>query len=1112
MELFAKSIADLYTRDYPSAVKHDMTCRLACKRMGASSVSILAYSGKEDNLVCRGRYIDPQVSSLQVEDNIELERILKNICVHEFIFAIKSEIYTESLDSLYKEFKSDPASGSKILVEEFENTLQDFSNWERVYRDYKSKISEEHYTFNKSTISGQYFIEVIEEKEPEIKCLDLDAASNDQKRMCLYNLKEDFGVTFEAQYYVAIPLYSNDRFFGLLRFLLPQNANCISINNSKPELSETVIQSFESISHIVSSHLEAHHLLSSNKKTYLSFKNWADTHSGLTDALSRQCEDLADIIESRGAIIRRWHPQREDYEIVGHSNSIKKYINFARKHNQDFFKQIDPEFKENKSKPQENDSESQGNGILGIHFNCGSNPIKIERYSHYKNISKSWHTSNTKTIEDKSTQEIFAKLGNLNLSNIAIIKIPDMKDCFIIFLNSDYRPFIKDDIKIIYPAIQNLSQEWQAFEKRGIESITEACNEMHQNIARVFDNRKQSKATLKSKGLTFIKSVEGAIKKVPLFSRHLLWQYVSEQLPDPLSQKSPDYYVRIISQTKITDPLFEDRLPERNKCEPLPLSKEQFDDLVLSYYNSNNNPKVKKIFKRLTLKGNYDYFDLPFYIEMENIDKSSPLVGIITFIYSKEYEYIVKEKRFFEYMHFFSKQISMAWKNFQEKIALEIQEKIDQEISEIDKNAAEASKEATNKIATHLADAFNCEVCLLYLEDTEQNSLVLSGSNIEDVPPFCYSLKKEEILTVKSYNHKKSFRIRGNERINEVASIEKLSSMENKIKPKVLQQLNKKEKKYEDTRVEHWLSVVLRVGNEKLGVIKLFRCTGIPGDQSNQTLPPPFSEIESNLLERIQSHIFNTIISFNAIQKRMEDMRNVLHQVISPLNALIGHSKNLVTDEIKEKKIVRKLMAINSLAKIASRYTRNFQTILELDLKKKKVDKKNLEDFGGFLENLIDDYQLLLEKKGIQIEVKYNRSKKIVASIDDELIEQAIFCILDNIIKYSLDKEKRVKVKNKFASVSAEFKEDVQVELSENAGNISLKFSNWGLAISEQERELLFSKSFRGQQAKKFGTGGGKGLGLYLVRKIAVIHGGIVVLDSFKNEHLFELKMKLPRQ
>ncbi len=64
---FATQLTHLFLQPYTPESKQDMVCRLACIAGQASSASILMYAGKEDELHCKGRHIDPDLSGIKFE-------------------------------------------------------------------------------------------------------------------------------------------------------------------------------------------------------------------------------------------------------------------------------------------------------------------------------------------------------------------------------------------------------------------------------------------------------------------------------------------------------------------------------------------------------------------------------------------------------------------------------------------------------------------------------------------------------------------------------------------------------------------------------------------------------------------------------------------------------------------------------------------------------------------------------------------------------------------------------------------------------------------------------------------------------------------------------------
>jgi signal transduction histidine kinase len=1101
MQVFAKKIAELFTIDYPSEIKPAIACRLACKRVGASSVSIFMYSGKEDKLICKGRYIDPEAGKIQIEDNRALLQIVQNIGVYEYLYASKNEVGVTSEESLFQGYLTNTFRQKDISREEFKKLIAGFDEWEKDYLEYKSELGKESYLINTDTITGNFYRELVKKSGKDLADIpieDLKKVDPNKKQRCLTYLQKKLGLFFNAEYYIALPLFANNRYFGILRFLFPKKMPFILSKNNSLHLDDEYKERLKYLAQIMSLHLESNYYSEGYKKTYLSSRKPMGKKS-LSDFLDEQCKALSIIIESRGAIIRRWNPQRKHYQIMGYSRILKEYIDYeaAFSPDQAFFELISVKF------------EKEPN-ILGIHYDCRDTPLNIKKYIHYDHIATPWHTSVTWDIPDLEDHTIFHKLKDLGFFNIAILPVPGISKCFIIFLNNENRRFTKEDIKMIYPAIRNLGLEWEAFdyEKKKIEKRMNVISGLHERTSELFltQERKAFEYTR-----NFLEILGETIKNFEIFTHHLIWLHVTEIVPQP-SMEEKGYYLRNITLAKQAPLPFKnkDDIPGNREIHKLAYSKKKFSQKILKYFR---HEKLARIFN-FDLLEDYDYFDLLFYAESEEVNQDPTLVGIITLFYKKEDDNIIKNIDFFRFMRFLSKQVDMAWKNLQENIAFQVQEKIDNLTSSDDKENHNANNASLNKIAEILASEFNCELCCVFLTDQNGQYLKLEGSNIPIGKPITHRLSEKNVLSVISFNQNRNFRILRRERIEEIVNIDKIRMIEAEIKETALKKFySRRGGPYDDICIENWLSVVINIGKEKLGLIKLLRIKGLKksGAASESSYyPPPFSEFETNLLNRIQKHIFNLILSHQAIQKRMEDMRNVLHQVISPLNALIGHSTNIAEGIIPEDKIPEKLEYINILSKTATNYARNFQKVLDIDTGNIVLKKEKIADLNQYLRDFARDYQPFLKGKKIQIHVTGQTKKDIVLRVDKELFDHVIRNLLDNAVKYSLSAEERHKIGLQYHPKNPGDKENVLVSSFEGSGNVVIEISNWGHAMPEKERKNVFKREFRGIKARDQAPVGA-GIGLYMVKKIIDLHSGSVELSPTGHPNHFVFKIRLPK-
>jgi signal transduction histidine kinase len=94
---------------------------------------------------------------------------------------------------------------------------------------------------------------------------------------------------------------------------------------------------------------------------------------------------------------------------------------------------------------------------------------------------------------------------------------------------------------------------------------------------------------------------------------------------------------------------------------------------------------------------------------------------------------------------------------------------------------------------------------------------------------------------------------------------------------------------------------------------------------------------------------------------------------------------------------------------------------------------------------------------------------------DPELLQLAVSQLIDNACRYS--------------PAGA----PVKVSVVLNATSVALIVWNSGTSISATESTRIFDRFYRGNDARRVGSG--TGLGLYVAKKIAVAHGGTLELD-----------------
>lgn len=140
-----------------------------------------------------------------------------------------------------------------------------------------------------------------------------------------------------------------------------------------------------------------------------------------------------------------------------------------------------------------------------------------------------------------------------------------------------------------------------------------------------------------------------------------------------------------------------------------------------------------------------------------------------------------------------------------------------------------------------------------------------------------------------------------------------------------------------------------------------------------------------------------------------------------------------------------------------------------------RINKEETE-LSSFISTAIESMKKIAEKKNIKL--KYLANEKIYAEIDPALMNQVIYNLVENAIKFSNPDE------------------EVTIHLGKtNLNNPFISVSNKGEYIPPEFYKKIFERFFRMESSHNRDTGGA-GLGLSVVKSIVEMHGGEIELES----------------
>lgn len=218
--------------------------------------------------------------------------------------------------------------------------------------------------------------------------------------------------------------------------------------------------------------------------------------------------------------------------------------------------------------------------------------------------------------------------------------------------------------------------------------------------------------------------------------------------------------------------------------------------------------------------------------------------------------------------------------------------------------------------------------------------------------------------------------------------------------------------------------------------------------------------------------------SFNGMLDRLDEgfsaqrqfTGNAAHELRTPLALMQAQIELFSVEHSNIQHDTAELLKL--LQEQTERMSQMTKTLLEMS-ELRTVPCNDVIELAPMFEEVFADLAPLAEKRGITLECDGDGT--IIGS--DTLIYRMLFNLTENAIRYNRPNE------------------SVRVCVSERNGQIFIRVRDNGNGIPEQYRESVFQPFFRVDKSRSREYGG-VGLGLALVREIALLHGGRVLAEE----------------
>lgn len=252
---------------------------------------------------------------------------------------------------------------------------------------------------------------------------------------------------------------------------------------------------------------------------------------------------------------------------------------------------------------------------------------------------------------------------------------------------------------------------------------------------------------------------------------------------------------------------------------------------------------------------------------------------------------------------------------------------------------------------------------------------------------------------------------------------------------------------------------------------RLLRVRAVP-------LPPPYAQETLFVLsDQTEINRLRTV--------RSEFVANVSHELRTPLASIRATAETLLDGAIDDPEYSGRFL--QTIIRESDRLVRLSEDLLELSRAESSRRECTRFDLRGLIVEAASRLLLQADRRGITLELPPSIAPPVWIDADHSEIDQVIFNLVDNAIKYT----------------PVGGKVTIQVEVQPQKKMVAVAVTDTGIGILSQDLPRIFERFWRADRARRFqntvegaGTTGGTGLGLSIVKHIVEAHAGSVMAES----------------
>ena len=224
--------------------------------------------------------------------------------------------------------------------------------------------------------------------------------------------------------------------------------------------------------------------------------------------------------------------------------------------------------------------------------------------------------------------------------------------------------------------------------------------------------------------------------------------------------------------------------------------------------------------------------------------------------------------------------------------------------------------------------------------------------------------------------------------------------------------------------------------------------------------------------------IHDTTARYELDESRREFVANVSHELRTPLTSIKGATETVRMDTDMDEDT--RNYFLDMVLTESDRMTRIVSDLLTLSRLDNKRTKWNIETFDvrQSLRHLCEALLSNIEAHHHTLSLGFDKNVPSITG-DRQRIEQVFINILSNAIKYTPDGGHI----------------DVKLMKSSNSDSVTVRISDNGMGIPEEDLAHLFERFYRVEKSRTQDAGG-TGLGLAIAKELVEAHGGTITITS----------------